>query len=320
MDSEDLVQLALDILSCSQKELASRLKVSPTQISKWKKGEYMSADMADKLRELADVGKWDPMFVRWAGSVEQAKKWERLFFYLAESAHDAAETGYYTIPFTDELDSLCRRTVTVLNDLGVSIPSAFPEELDFDYEADLDDRGAEDTWERLEQNPYSSLVYSIYKSLNNVYGFYAAYISDLIYDDELDLTDTPAINIDSGLLALAACKLDVDKQFAPTAQQFKYQVTRDYEKWITTVKDRAFRAGIPLRAELLNLVHGSDDELRQSAEAESFEINASRIHPDIYMNELLVGMRTIHQVLPAIMKKLGIHDEFKLDTSELRLK
>jgi hypothetical protein len=30
-------------------------------------------------------------------------------------------------------------------------------------------------------------------------------------------------------------------------------------------------------------------------------------------DELLVGMRTIHQVLPAIMKKLGIHDEFKLE-------
>jgi hypothetical protein len=36
------------------------------------------------------------------------------------------------------------------------------------------------------------------------------------------------------------------------------------------------------------------------------------------MNELLVGMRVIHQVLPAIMKKLGIDEEFKLDTSELR--
>jgi hypothetical protein len=37
------------------------------------------------------------------------------------------------------------------------------------------------------------------------------------------------------------------------------------------------------------------------------------------MNELLVGMRMIHQVLPAIMKKLGIYDEFNLDDSELRL-
>ena len=55
MDSEALVQLALDILSCSQKEFALLLGVSPTQISKWKKGEYMSGDQADKIRTMSTL-------------------------------------------------------------------------------------------------------------------------------------------------------------------------------------------------------------------------------------------------------------------------
>lgn len=46
--------------------------------------------------------------------------------------------------------------------------------------------------------------------------------------------------------------------------------------------------------------------------------NASRLHPDIYMNELLIGMRIIHQVLPAILKKLEIND-FEVDQSDLRI-
>jgi hypothetical protein len=97
-------------------------------------------------------------------------------------------------------------------------------------------------------------------------------------------------------------------------------VSEHYEKWLNIVKERTFRSGAPLRAELLNLVYDSDEELGHQAEAQSLGFNSSRLHPDIYVNELLRGMRVIHQVLPAIMKKLGIGpDEFELDESGLRI-
>jgi len=69
----------------------------------------------------------------------------------------------------------------------------------------------------------------------------------------------------------------------------------------------------------MDLVFDSHDELGRAAEAHSLGFDQNRLHPDIYMNELLTGMRVIHQVLPALIKKLGIEDEFELDTSELRL-
>jgi hypothetical protein len=84
------------------------------------------------------------------------------------------------------------------------------------------------------------------------------------------------------------------------------------------VKDKSFRAGAPLRAELMDMVNDDHDSLGHTAEAEALGFNAARLHPDIYMNELLQGMRTIHQVLPAIMKKLGMDEkDFVLDRSEL---
>ncbi len=322
MRAEALVQLALNALSCSQKELASRLGVSPTQISKWKKGEHMSFEMEEKIREISDIGDANPEFVLWAGSLDEARKWERLIRYLADIADFQAETGYNTYPLQDEEGNLCWSTFHTLKEMGVALPPQFPEELNFDYEevCDRSDSDATRVSDLLEQNPYSALILDIFLSLNNVYGFYTAYVSEFFQDEELDLQSTVAADLEYCLMELAASKVKVDKNLASNFKEFKYRVTKDFDEWLNLIKEKAYRAGLPLRAELLSMVHATSDELGHEAEAESLGFNSSRIHPDIYMNELLCGMRVIHQVLPAIMKKLGLDKEFELDESELRAK
>lgn len=304
--SEALVQLSLEALGGTQKELALRLGVSATQISKWKKGEHLSLEMEGKLRAVSGIGDQNPEFVVWSGSRENANKWEQLIHSLAEMAHISDETGYNADPLMDDSGLLCWNTFDVLREMGVKIPDEFPAELDIRREGEDE---VDDFWEVVHINQYSSAIYNIFKSFADVYGFYFAYVADLINDD-MDLFDSPAENIEPCLISLAASKIEVNLEFAPNFRNFKYKVEKDYEGWLGLVKTKAFRNGAPLGAELLDLVHGSHDGLGHVAEAESLGLNASRIHPDIYMNELLVGMRRIHQVLPVIMKKLGIEDEF----------
>jgi len=129
MNEKELVNLALKILNCNQKELANRLGVSQTQISKWKNGEHMSYDMNKKIRSLLSIGEKDPSFILKSGSIANAKKWDRLINYLAEIAYEGAETGYNTYPLLDELGILSVSVFDTLADMGITIPTTFPEEL-----------------------------------------------------------------------------------------------------------------------------------------------------------------------------------------------
>jgi len=68
----------------------------------------------------------------------------------------------------------------------------------------------------------------------------------------------------------------------------------------------AVQSNQPLREELMKLVTKTAGQLSHEAEREVLGFNKGQLHPDIYMHELLQGMRTIHQVLPAILEKLNI--------------
>src|SRR5262249_52854806 len=141
MYSEALLQLALNALSCSQKELALRLGVSPTQVANWENCKHLSPEMAEKARAIANLGDKDPEFVLWAGSLEDADKWERLIRFLAKTASRNAETGYRTYPLKDEEGMLCWSTFHTLRQMGVDLPTPFPRELDVDYDRAYSDSG-----------------------------------------------------------------------------------------------------------------------------------------------------------------------------------
>lgn len=319
MNSSAYIDLAIKILKCTQKDLATRLNVSPTQISKWKKGEYISFDMQEKIKALLDIGDYEPEFILSTGSLKNAKKWGDLIQYIAELAYEGAETGYDTLPLQSEPELLIQNTADILENIGVKFPTEFPKTLDLDFKSD-DESDQDAISDQIENNKICSIIFSIFEALNDVYGFYAAYMVDFFYDYDLDLESTDACNIEPCLIELAASKIEPpSEEFAPNFKSFRYETIKSYKEWINIVKDKAFRAGIPLRAELMNLIYDSLPSIGHEAEAESLGINDSRIHPDIYMNELLTRMRLIHQVLPEIMKKLEIFDKFEVDDSSLRL-
>lgn len=305
MRSGNLIRLVLRQAGCSQKALAAKLKVSPAQISKWKAGEHISFDMEQRLKSLAGIGDRNPDVVWWTGGIEKADKWARLFRYLADCAVDAAECSYQS-PIGEDLEELMWSVFCSLRDAGAEIPKTFPKEIDFDYEMVFEEEDEELFFRLTEENAYSSLIYEILRAYAQHYDFYIAYIRDIVIDGAMNSYFSEFDQIESCLVDLALAKVGGGVAILPSFRQFRSKTLRNYREWIEALKETAYKNKIPLRAELMHLV--SEDPEFLTHEAEALGFNSRRIHPDIYMNEILEGMRLVRQVLPAICKKLGISE------------
>lgn len=310
---KELIELAMKHQECNQKELAAMLGVSPTQITQWKKDEHMSFAMRDKLGDLANLDGFDPTVIKVFGDPETAEKWLNLFIFLAEMADDDAETGYVSGLTDDEFIDV--HTVSTLTDMGVTFPKSFPEELDVDYKGLLDDEDdlGDEKYMKFMEHPMVSLIKDLYDAAVDVNGFYYAYINHILHDERLRLDDTRACNIPYSLMDLAGTKIDIDRDIAPKFDQFSGQTKSDYREWLYILKKTAISHGVPLEAEVMDMVHQSHDELGVQAEFKAFGLHRGRLHPDIYQNEMLIGMRTIHQILPQIIKHFDIPITFDTD-------
>ena len=290
MSTSSLVTLVLKELSCSQKDLANKVGVSTYRVKKWLDGEKMDIDMKFRLTKLLNVEDHYWEFILWTGGIEESKKWHKLISQLADIAYAGSETGYATPQLFEDLYTLSWNTISNLKQMGVTIPQKFPEELIFDS-VDQSEEEFENFCDAVNQNPISKLIYEGFMALNEVWGFYAAYIYEIL---ESDYDNGELLEMESDfsfcLSSLAFSKLDLWSEFTPKFGQFKNEITDNYICWIKRLKIIATQNRIPLRAELLDFVLETPGYLGHQAEAESLGINDSNLHPDIYMNQILTSL------------------------------
>ena len=321
MSSQSLIKELIKKHGGTQAVCAAFLGVSSTQISAWKKDGYMSYAMQEKIKTYLGHEDMDAGFVTQAGSAEDAKKWLALISYLAVDADQGNETGYDT-SLTDNLELTSAMVFHALTDMGFTIPQTYPKHLELDFlnmfDGDVDKTTALE--KMLEADPCFSTIERILKEFTNLEGFVSAYIYP-IFDSPNYKDEESRLNIDGLLMHLAATKLDKSYVvgFRKKFSNFTDDIETKYYSYLKKIRNEAFRLGIPLKTEIMQLVYEDGDSLGQLADTEAEGFLDRSLHPDVYMNELLVNTRLIVQYLPAILKKLNISEsEFKIDTSDLK--
>jgi len=290
--SKALVKLALKKLNYSQNQLAEMLGVSASQISRWKNhGDYISSEYEDKLNEACNIGGVSADFILRFGSKENAAQWDKLFRELADYAQEDSETSYNCSQLMDydEWD-ISLKISNILDELGINLPQEMPKHLQVDNDDLFEDK-------------YVRIISNIFESFTAIDGFFHAYFQELGVNDDISGI---LLDIEETLLNFAVCKIEIDTTLAPNLTNYKDNWLKHYREAVNQIKYKAICANIPLREELMHLIDADISELSLAAEREAFGFNKNQIHPDIYMNEIIDGMRKINQVLPQIMEKLDI--------------
>ena len=290
--SKALVNLALKQLGCSQKDLAERLGVSAGQLSKWKNyGDYMSNEVENKINTICHIGELPAEFVLRFGSVENATKWDEFLKHIAQYSLDMCESSYPAFYLEDyHHNNINLHIFEILEALSVDLPLEAPF---------IDD-------DVVFEEPYVKVIRAIFEAYTGINDFFYAYFQEL---GTAESTVEIMLEMETNFLNLAACKATLDPIVAPNLPSFQGKWLRYYRDKISEVKYKAVQSNEPLREELMKLVTEPTAKLSEDAERQAYGLNVDQIHPDIYTNEILMGMRTLNNFLPALMEKLEINLE-----------
>lgn len=300
MSLKFLIEAAIKEQKCSQKELAEMLDVSSAQISKWKNNEHISFEMQNKLLSMANIEMDLLRSVEWSGSVKNAKLWNEVVELIGKNKNFANESGF-EIEMLENPDYQLTDIVTYgLSEAGIIAPEVL-----FD---DMEGLERESLWDLTNQNDFLKMIKRLIGEYSSLYGFYMMHIENLINEEVFEDKEWQlAFDLDLILLALVKC--GENKYAGKDFKLFEMQTIARFEKIIGDIKATAFENGIPLSSELNGLIE-KDAEMLESESEDKFTGKMGKmIHPDIYMNELILGTRAINAILPLICNKLDISDE-----------
>ncbi|PQJ46837.1 hypothetical protein BTO01_28855 [Vibrio jasicida] len=289
-DDNVLILLAAQDLN-SLSALAQKLQVTESQLLSWLDSERpdISLEISQQLEGMTVEDHYiDTLTILAIGGLKALEQWQMLTNSLIE---DACQRNLFDLaPMLMEEDqrSLCEQTLAALLNAGMTFPL--------------------DTNTIIENNHYTVVFSKIFEEIISLHNYYQEFFEAV--------AEKPGFELDyfhdweEILVELAVYHaLEEDLHIYPNLEQFKHNTKLKVYAYINALKCHAAQHRLPLRAELLHLLDKNPKDLYDYTEAEMMGLFPPRIHPDIYVNEMIESQRLLHKVLPALCLKCGMTEE-----------
>lgn len=294
-----LIKLALQLLSCSQQQLATMLSVSPTQITKWKQNEYMSIEMEEKIRELIDIGTLNPIFILSFLSTEKAKNWIELIIAITRKAEKEYNNQLPHLS-NQEIETITAQFLETLYDLNYPLPIPYPDKLDNFIQDDSDIR-CDPLNEWTENNDFCTLIHQFFSSFLHTHGFYTEHIENIQNTFPNSPLSDAIAKLKVQIIHLSIINSHSILQSLPSFNEYQNRTQEYCTNLLNYIKKETFKRHFSLEVELMDLLNNSSPNLEKNAQH-----TPEKQHPDIYMDEMLQHMRFMRTALTAILEKLEI--------------
>jgi transcriptional regulator with XRE-family HTH domain len=226
----------------TQKELANRLGVSPTQITKWKQGETISKLQLEKFKEEFGLFGDNPKFSLLMGNdSNKAKAWYDLFEYFYDEIDDFEVDGKIFVEFF----------LLTLSELDVTLPDD-PHIIDNEKDEDS-------LWSEF----LSIHSFDYQKRINWAYSY-------MCPDESLDDNNFTLFTLyqdiyhSAGEVALSKISPEIITKLGASENKFQdfiRKTERETMSRISELCENIFNKGVPLRKDYYRFVMDDPEEL-----------------------------------------------------------
>lgn len=275
---KNIIQYILDNTKLKQKDIAAKLNVSTTQISKWKNGEYISFDKKEELEKLAGIVEYNIEWTKVVKTQENSNLW-------VEYLEKITEYCDYDVDVDKEI------TINLLQSIvefGIYLPSKPPKE---DIESKIDDDSI---------SKYFYLLKYAIENYSQISYWCDIFIKDYEKDDLLETM----LEIHDYAFLLAI--INIDENYL---QKFKYnktkfnttkeQTKRELKQSIDAYCKEILKAGLPIITDYFDMLKRDPQWLEDEAMLHSnnycvdkyFDYNSRRIYDSLHIiNENLLTL------------------------------